>query len=160
MNNFYTSNREGFKYSGPFLKAATKRHEVCSYFHLARYFSFRKSERKIRTRLMWTILIIHDLPAIALLHCELFRCITRNMFLIYFSNIPVNYFLIHQPIVFLYERGLLIYIIYFIRLILFLCSCANFFIILNLPAGVLLIPWLWFFCTLLSQFQCSISRTI
>ena len=67
------------------------------------------------------------------------------MFLIYFSNIPVNYFLIHQPIVFLYERGLLIYIIYPILLISFLCSCMNFFIILNLPAGVLLIPWLWFF---------------
>ena len=54
---------------------------------------------------------------------------------------------IHQPIVFLYERGLLIYIIYFIRLILFI----YFFIILNLPAGVLLVPWLWFFCTLLDS---------
>ena len=64
------------------------------------------------------------------------------MFLISFSNIPGNYFLIPQPIVFLYERGLHIYIICFIYLISFLCEL---FIILNLPAGVLLIPWLWFF---------------
>ena len=110
------------------------------------FFLFASLRRKIRTHLyMWTIFIIHDLPAIALLHCELFRYITRSMFLISFSNIPVNYFLIHQPIVFLYERGLLIYIIYLIRLISFLCSCVNFFIIPNLPAGALLVPWLWFF---------------
>ena len=90
------------------------------------FFLFASLRRKIGRRLVWTIFIIHDLPAIALLHCELFRYITRSMFLISFSNIPVNYFLIHQPIVFLYERGLLIYIIYLIRLISFLCSYVNF----------------------------------
>ena len=125
-------------------KIKNQKHDVCSYFHLD-IFLFASLRRKIRTRLMWFFFYNPWLAS----HCT-FTLWTVSIYhkkyvLILFSNIPGNYFLIHQPIIFLYERGLLIYIIYLIGLISVLCSCANFFIILNLPAGVLLIPWLWFF---------------